>query len=179
MAARGALGAPVNATATGLAPATTYYWAACFDNPVGSAGIEDCSPVRTFTTAASVVPPSGGGTTPGTDGGGGGPQGDGGGGPQGDGGGGPISDVADRIKPTASIKVVGKLKRGKRVTLSVSASDPSGIRSVTIKVGSAKAVARRKVAIKLPRRKGTVKVVVTVTDGAGNVTRLTRTLRVR
>jgi hypothetical protein len=204
MAARTSAGAPVTATVTRLDPGTTYYWVACFNNPSGP-GIEDCSPVRSFTTAAATPPPAGGGdptppgggdptppgggdpTPPPTGGGsqtppvGGGqtPPVAGGETPPAEGGGGSIAGNADVLKPTASIKVAGKLKRGKRVTLSVTASDPSGIRSVLIKVGAGKAQAKRKVTIRLPRRKGNVTVVVTVADGAGNVTRLTKTLRVR
>ena len=178
VAARSAAGEPVTAAVGGLAPGTQYWWSACFDNPAGT-GIEDCSPVRTFTTAgAAPQPPApGGGTTPGGDTGGSG--GDTSGGSSGGAPGGPVADSADRIKPKASIKLAGKVKRGKRVTLTVTASDPSGIRSVSIKVGRAKPVSKRRVAIKLPRKKGTVRVVVTVTDRAGNVTTLTKTLRVK
>lgn len=72
---------PANATATasstitgltGLAPATTYFWSACFDHddPFGVTGPEDCSAVRSFTTAsvpaaempASSTEPAGTGT---------------------------------------------------------------------------------------------------------------------
>ncbi len=40
---------------TGLLPKTTYWWAACFDNPA-DAGIEDCGNVSSFTTAAVSDP---------------------------------------------------------------------------------------------------------------------------
>src|SRR5215213_2665529 len=166
VAARASAGPAITGTATGLTPGTTYYWAACFDNPAGS-GIEDCSPVRSFTTAgaAPTPPPSGGG-------GGGDPTGGGG---DTTGGGTPIAPVrgtADTIKPKVALKLKGKLKRRGKVTLTVAASDASGIRSVTIKVGKGKAKRARSVKIKLPRRKGSVKVVVTVTDTAGNVTKV-------
>jgi hypothetical protein len=65
------------------------------------------------------------------------------------------------------------------VTLTVDASDASGVKSVTIKVGKGKPRATRKVTIKLPRRKATIKVVITVTDQAGNVTKTTKTLKVK
>jgi hypothetical protein len=50
---------------------------------------------------------------------------------------------------------------------------------VTIKVGKARAKATRKVTIKLPRRKATIKVLITVTDRAGNVAKVTKTLKVK
>ncbi|MEA2442813.1 MAG: hypothetical protein QOJ12_105, partial [Thermoleophilales bacterium] len=186
MAARAAAGLPVTGAVTGLAPSTTYYWVACFDNPAG-AGIEDCSPARSFTTAASPPPPpppaSGGGDPPAQPGGAGNPAPPAGspGTPQGDpgGAGAPIGTTADSTKPAVTFKIAGKLKRGKRVTLTVKPSDPSGIRSVLIKVGNGKPQAKRKLTITLPRKKGTVRVVITVTDGAGNVTTLTESLKVR
>lgn len=171
VAARGSAGDPVSGVVNGLTPGTTYFWAACFDNPAGN-GIEDCSPARTFTTAGTApqppggggapdpgAPPPGGGTTPG--------------------GGGPVGGTADTLKPKASVKLKGKVKRGKKVTLTVTATDASGIKSVTIKVGKARAKATRKVTIKLPRRKATIKVLITVTDRAGNVAKVTKTLKVK
>ena len=178
IAARTNLGAPVTAAVTGLAAATTYWWAACFDNPAGP-GIEDCSPVRSFRTgSAPPAPAAPGGSTPAP---GGGDPAPGGGDPVpgGGGGGGGGGGDADTLAPKASLKLKGKLRRGKKVTLRVSATDPSGIRSVTIKVGKAKAKKARKVTIKLPRRKAKIKVVVTVTDGAGNVTKVKKTLKVK
>lgn len=45
-------GTPTTIALTGLASSTTYHWAVCFDAPA-TPGIEDCSAIRTFTTAAA------------------------------------------------------------------------------------------------------------------------------
>jgi hypothetical protein len=179
MAARGSAGAAVTATAGGLTPGTDYYWAACFDNPAES-GIEGCSPVRTFHTLGTApAPPPPEPPAPG----GGGEQPSGGGSPPGGGSQpaaqGPVGGTADVLKPKVSLKLKGKVKRRGKVTLSVVASDASGIKSVLIKVGKGKAQSKRSVKISLPRRKGSVKVAVTVTDGAGNVTTVKKTLKVK
>ena len=182
IAARSALGAPVTATVDGLAPATTYYWAACFDNPAG-AGVEDCSTARSFTTASAPPPPPAdpgtGGTGGDTSGGSGATTQPGTTQPGGTTAGGPVGGAADTLKPKASVKLKGRVRRGQKVTLTVMPTDPSGIKSVTIKVGKAKAKTARKVTINLPRRKATIKVLITVTDGAGNVAKLTKTLKVK
>jgi tRNA threonylcarbamoyladenosine modification (KEOPS) complex Pcc1 subunit len=158
MAGRSSAGDPVTATAAGLSPSTQYYWVACFDNPA-DAGIEDCSPPRTFTT---TVAPAGGGPGAGSGPGGG-------------------SSMADRTKPKVSLKIAGKLKRGKKIVLKITASDASGIRSITLKIGKAKAkrLAKRTVTIKLPRKSGKLVLVVVVTDKAGNKTTIKRTLKVK
>lgn len=161
--ARASAGAPVTATAGGLTPGTDYFWAACFDNPAGS-GIEDCSPVRSFRTAGPRRRPAARRRARAPSPGPGASQ---------------VGDTADRVKPRVTLKIKGKVKRGGKVTLSVVATDPSGIRSVKVKVGKGKTQSKRSVKIALPRRKGPVKVVVTVTDGAGNVTTVRKTLRVR
>ena len=174
VAARGGAGDPVTGVVNGLTPGTTYFWAACFDNPAGS-GIEDCSPPRSFTTAGTAPQPGGGGTPdPGTP-----PPGGTTPGGTAPGGGGPVGGTADTLKPKASVKLKGKVKRGKKVTLTVTATDASGIKSVTIKVGKARAKATRSVTIRLPRRKATIKVLITVTDRAGNVAKVTKTLKVK
>ena len=151
-------------TVTGLAPGTQYFWSACFDNPADP-GIEGCSSVRSFTTAAASDAPAPSGETPGT------------GTPPPPAGG----AAADTTKPRASLKVVGRLRRGRVITLRIGASDASGIRSITLKVGKARArrLARRTVKIKLPRRAGKLVLVVVVTDRAGNRTTIRRALRVK
>lgn len=50
--------APISATLSGLTPATTHYWSVCFDGS-SEAGVEACSPVRTFTAGAAPVAPTG------------------------------------------------------------------------------------------------------------------------
>ena len=62
------------------------------------------------------------------------------------------------------------------MTLKVRATDERGIRRVTIAAGKRKAAAKK---LRLPRRAGRVKVTVRASDKAGNVTTVTRTLRVR
>ena len=138
-AVAGTTATPFSATATGLDSGTTYRWAVCFDVPA-TAGVEDCSQVRTFTTT---------GTAP------------------------------DRAAPRIRLTVKGTPRRGRRVTLKVRATDPSGVRRVTIKVGSAKARTGATQRVRLPRRGTTVKVVVKATDRAGNTGTLAKTLKLR
>lgn len=161
---------------SGLAAGTKYYWAACFD-VAAAAAIEDCSAVRSFTTAAggedpglplppppspspvgpvaTAAPTATAAPAPGP------------------------TAVADTTKPKVSLKAKGALRRGKKISLTVTATDAGGIKSVTIKLGAKKPVAKRKLTITLPRRKGRLKIVVTVVDNAGNRVVLTRTLTVR
>src|SRR5215217_2957665 len=113
MAARGSAGDPVTAVVDRLAPGTTYYWAACFDNPAGS-GIEDCSPARSFTTAGTA-PQTGAGGGAGDVPGGSGDTAGGTGTPTGPIG--PVGGTADTIKPKVTLKLKGKVKRRGKVTL--------------------------------------------------------------
>lgn len=158
-------GAPTAVTLTGLTPSTKYWWTPCF-NP--SSGSPDCAPVRTFVTAAAPVvqqppptpSPTGGTTQPPTA-----PPSP------------PVGPTirpsagADRTKPTARLKVT---RVGRRTRLTVTATDASGIRSVTIKAGTTRAKTTRTLTLRIRRP---TKILVTVTDRAGNVTTLRRTLR--
>lgn len=85
----------------------------------------------------------------------------------------------DRAAPSASLSVQGTPRRGRLVTLRVAASDPSGIRRVTIKVGSASPHVGSAFTVRMPSRGRSVAVVVTVTDRAGNTRTLSRALALR
>lgn len=112
IAARGSAGAPVEALVDGLAPATTYYWSACFDNPA-EAGYEDCSAVRTFATPAHTCAtdpslcPANPNPNPGGSGGSGGGSGSAGGGGS---GAGPGGNQAGGTKPLKCKKGFRKKK---------------------------------------------------------------------
>lgn len=152
-------GAATTGTLSGLAPATKYYWAACFDSPA-TAGIEDCSPPRSFTTAAAP----GGSPTPS---------------PSPTPGPGPGGLTPDTTKPKGSIRVKGRPRRGAKVRITVVATDAGGVAKVTIKLGSAKPRTGRTLTARLPRRGRRVKIVAVITDKAGNRTTVTKTLRLR
>lgn len=118
------------------------------------------APITTTTTGTTT------GTTPGTT------------------GGAPRTDATppaarDTTKPKLRLAVRGKFRRGGRVTLTVKATDPSGMRSVTIRAGKRRAAKRATLKLRLPRKAGRVKIAVKGIDKAGNATTLTRTLRVR
>jgi hypothetical protein len=85
----------------------------------------------------------------------------------------------DKVKPRIKLKVSGKVKRGGRLKLTVTATDAGGVKKVRIKVGGGKTEALRHKTVKLPQRKATVKIVVTVTDKAGNVATLRKTIKVK
>lgn len=85
----------------------------------------------------------------------------------------------DNAVPSAGLSASTTLRRGRLVTFRASASDPSGVRRVTIKVGSAATHVGSSVTVRMPRRGSSVRVIVTATDRAGNTRTLTRYLRLR
>jgi hypothetical protein len=91
----------------------------------------------------------------------------------------PVVPKKDKVKPKIKLKVTGKVKRGGRLKLTVTATDAGGIKKVRIKVGGGKTEALRHKTVKLPQRKATVKILVTVTDKAGNVATLRKTIKVK
>ncbi len=91
-------GTPTSIDLTGLAASTTYHWAVCFDNAATS-GIEDCSAVRSFVTAAAPQNDGGNGT-----------------GGNGSGGGGDTTPVAIKPRNTVRPRIVGVKRVGKTLT---------------------------------------------------------------
>jgi hypothetical protein len=86
----------------------------------------------------------------------------------------------DTTKPSVSLKVFGARLTGRRVTLKIIAKDPSGIRKVTLKIGTGavRTLKARTVKIRL-KRAGKLALVVKVTDKAGNTRTVRRVLKVK
>ena len=168
-------------TLTGLTPATQYWWSVCFDNTAPSQpGVEDCSTVRTFTTAAAAPPPPGGGETgvP-VDGSPADRTPAGAGTGTSAGGGGGVVAVADTARPTLRLRLPRSVRRGRKAKLRILAADASGIRKLTVAVGKgrAKHVRAGTVVLRMPSRGRRVVLTIRAVDGAGNARVLRRALK--
>ena len=85
----------------------------------------------------------------------------------------------DATAPSLGLAVSGATRLGKIVTLQARATDPSGIRRVTIKVGSATTKVQSTLRVRLPRTGSRLRVIVTATDMAGNTRTLAKYLTLR
>ncbi len=94
----------------------------------------------------------------------------------------PPPPPSDTTKPKLALKVTGKRRVRRTLKIRARASDAGGIAKLALRVGSGKPrtrAATQVVVRKAFRRRGKVRLRVSATDRAGNVARLSKTIRIR